>query len=112
MTSRFLLSLTLATVLAGGMLAAEVQAAAGQVNINTATAEELQLLPRVGPALATRIVEFREANGRFSSVEELMRVRGVGERSFENLRPYLSVKGETTLTHKVKGSGRAAGGDG
>jgi len=111
MTSRFLLTLTLATVLAGGMLAADVQAAAGQVNINTASAEELQLLPRVGPALATRIVEFREANGLFASVEELMRVRGVGERSFETLRPYLSVKGESTLTHKVKVPRRAAGGD-
>jgi len=74
---------------------------AGVVNINTATAEQLQLLPRVGPALANRIVEFRTGNGEFAKIEEIVAVKGIGERAFENLKPYLTVSGETTLTSKV-----------
>jgi competence protein ComEA len=76
--------------------------AKGVVNINTATAEQLQLLPRIGPALSQRIIEFREANGPFKSIEELVAVKGIGERSIEPLKPYLTVKGETTLKTKVK----------
>lgn len=102
MTMRSLLTMTLAAVLAGGMLPAGAEASTGQVNINTATSEQLQLLPRVGPALAGRIIEFRETNGAFKELEELLRVRGVGERSFETLRPYLTVNGETTLQQKVR----------
>jgi competence protein ComEA len=88
---------------------------AGVVNINTANLEELQLLPRVGPALAGRIVEFRKANGPFRSVDELLAVKGIGESSFEKLEPYLVISGATTLTEKVKlprskGRGEAAGG--
>ena len=74
----------------------------GVVNVNTATAEQLQLLPRVGPALSQRIIEFREANGPFESTDEMVAVRGIGERSLESLKPYLAVKGETTLSSKVR----------
>mgnify|MGYP000880657541 FL=1 len=74
----------------------------GKVNINTATAEQLQLLPRVGPSLAKRIVDFRSSNGTFTQPEEWMLVKGVGEKSFELLKPYLSISGETTLSEKVK----------
>jgi competence protein ComEA len=74
----------------------------GKVNINTATAEQLQLLPRIGPALSQRIIEFREANGPFTSPDELVAVRGIGERSIVPMRPYLSTEGETTLTTKVR----------
>jgi len=102
MTIRSLLTLTLAAVLAGGMMVAEAEASGGQVNINTATSDQLQLLPRVGPALAGRIIEFREANGPFKAIEDLLRVRGVGERSFDNLRPYLTINGQTTLREKVR----------
>jgi competence protein ComEA len=87
-------------VLAGG--SAVAASAEGVVNINTADAEELMLLPRVGPAIAERIIEFREKNGKFKSVEDLMLVRGVGEKTFEMLEPYLAVSGETTLVEKVK----------
>ena len=87
-------------LLAGG--SAIAAAAEGVVNINTASAEELMLLPRVGPAIAERIIEFREKNGKFKSVEDLMLVRGVGEKTFEMLEPYLAVSGETTLAEKVK----------
>ena len=75
---------------------------AGVVNINTASLEELQLLPRVGPALAGRIIEFREANGPFRTVDEIVAVKGIGESSFEKLEPYIVTSGATTLAEKVK----------
>lgn len=71
------------------------------VNINTASVQELQLLPRVGPVLAQRIVAFREAYGPFKTPEELMRVKGVGEKTFAILKPYLVTSGPTTLKEKV-----------
>ena len=77
-------------------------AADGVVNINTAGEEQLQLLPRVGPALAQRIIDFREANGPFRSVDELVAVKGIGETSLEKLSPYVTTEGATTLNAKVK----------
>ncbi len=59
---------------------------AGLVNINTAPASELETLPGIGPALAARIVEHREANGPFSSVEEITDVPGIGQTRMEALR--------------------------
>lgn len=114
MTARTLLIITLAAVLAGQSLAAPAPAGP-KVNINTASAAELQLLPRVGPAVAARIVEFRESQGAFKSIEELMRVRGVGEKTFDLLKPYLTTEGQTTLKEKVKAARsrkpKAGGGD-
>ena len=81
------------------------------VNINTATADQLQLLPRVGPALAQRIIDFRKANGPFKSADELVAVRGIGERSLAHLAPYVAVSGETTLNHKVHLPRRSASAD-
>ncbi|MDX1385058.1 MAG: helix-hairpin-helix domain-containing protein [Thermoanaerobaculia bacterium] len=75
--------------------------AAGVVNINTATEAQLTLLPRVGPSLASRIVAFREENGGFKKADDLILVRGIGERTFEILEPYVTVKGETTLKEKA-----------
>ena len=75
-----------------------VAAEAKSVNVNTATVEQLQLLPNVGPAVAARIVEHREKNGAFKATEDLMLVRGIGEKSFEKLRPYVATSGQTTLT--------------
>lgn len=72
------------------------------VNINKATESQLALLPRVGPALAARIVEFREANGEFKSPEDLILVRGIGEKTFELMKPYVVTSGETTLSAKVR----------
>jgi competence protein ComEA len=80
----------------------------GVVNVNTAEAEQLQLLPRVGPSISERIIEFREGNGPFESVEELRAVRGIGERTLELLRPYVAVDGDTTLTEKVSARRAAA----
>ena len=61
------------------------------VNINTATAEELQTLPRIGPAMAQRIIAWREAHGGFRSVDELDAVPGIGPSMLENLRPLVTI---------------------
>lgn len=66
-------------------------AAAKPVDLNTATEQELQTLPGIGPALAKRIVEFRQENGEFSRVEDLLKVKGIGEKSFEKLKSRLTV---------------------
>src|SRR6266508_4763838 len=65
--------------------------AGGQVDLNTATAAQLEELPGVGPVLAQRIVDWRTEHGRFSSVDELQEVSGVGERKFADLRPHVRV---------------------
>ncbi|HUF24275.1 MAG TPA: helix-hairpin-helix domain-containing protein [Vicinamibacterales bacterium] len=61
------------------------------VNLNTATAADLEKLPGIGPATAARIIEYRQKNGPFKKVEELMNVRGIGEKSFLKLKPLVSV---------------------
>lgn len=80
------------------------------VNINAADASQLALLPRVGPSVAQRIVAFRKENGPFKSPEDLMLVQGIGEKTYQLLKPYLAVSGETTLKEKVKATKPAAGG--
>ena len=85
-------------------------AAEGSVNINSAGIEELSLLPRVGATVAQRIVDFREENGEFKTTEDLLLVKGIGEKTFERMAPYITVKGATTLNEKVS-SPRAAEGD-
>ncbi len=66
-------------------------AAQGKVNLNTADAAALETLPRVGPALAARIINWREANGRFSTVEDLLSVTGIGQKTFDGLKDLVTV---------------------
>jgi competence protein ComEA len=61
------------------------------ININTATAVELEKLPGVGPSMATRIVDYRQKNGGFKKIEDLMNVKGIGEKSFLKLKPQITV---------------------
>jgi competence protein ComEA len=70
--------------------AAAKPAASGLVDLNTADEEQLTTVPGIGPALARRIVEFRKQNGGFKSVEDLLKVKGIGEKSFQKLRPHVT----------------------
>lgn len=63
----------------------------GPVDLNTATMEQLDTLPGIGPVLAQRILDWRTANGRFSSVDELAEVKGIGEATLGELRPSVTV---------------------
>ncbi|MFW6175676.1 MAG: ComEA family DNA-binding protein, partial [Acidobacteriota bacterium] len=76
----------------------------GVVNVNTAETAQLELLPRIGPALAGRIIEFREDNGPFEAKEDLLLVRGIGERTLELLEDFVAIEGETTLAERVRPS--------
>lgn len=72
----------------------------GVVNVNTATAEQLALLPGVGPSRAQSIIEARQRRP-FRRVNELIRVRGIGRATLQRLRPYVRVNGETTLNRSI-----------
>jgi competence protein ComEA len=72
------------------------------VNLNTATQAQLESLPGIGPKAAQRILEYRQKNGPFKKIEDLMNVKGVGEKSFLKLKPYL------TLTEKPERSGASS----
>lgn len=64
----------------------------GPININAATIEELDALPGVGPAIAGRIVEYREAYGPFAAIEEITNVRGIGPATFEEIKDLIVVQ--------------------
>ena len=68
----------------------------GTININTATATQLELLPGIGPSIAGRIVKYRERRS-FKQIKNLQRVKGIGSKTYRKAKPYLSVEGETTL---------------
>ena len=65
--------------------------AGSKVNLNTADEAELDTLPGVGPATARRILEWREQNGRFSSIEDLLSVTGIGDKTFADLEQLVTV---------------------
>ena len=67
------------------------RAQAELVDLNTATSARLETLPGVGPRTAERILEYRREHGRFARIEDLMEVRGIGERTFLRLRPLVTV---------------------
>ena len=71
------------------------------VNINTADAAQLSLLPRIGEKVAQRIIDYRAEHGPFHKASDLMQVKGIGAKTFENLSSYVAVDGRTTLTSKV-----------
>lgn len=69
----------------------------GKLNLNTATEEQLMMLPSIGPSKAERIVTWRKKNGGFKRTADLRRVKGFGYKTFKRLEPFLDIKGETTL---------------
>ena len=91
-TRRSVLSLSVilacAAILATGVVVAQEPEL---VNINTASVEELQVLPRIGPVVAQRIVDYREKNGAFEGTAELMNVNGIGEKTFSGLKHLITV---------------------
>ena len=99
------LSLALLTafglVLAGSSLAENTSPRlVGTVNINTATPEQLELLPGIGESRANAVVAIRKQRGGFKSVDELTEVKGIGEVALERLRPYVRTEGKTTAQLK------------
>ena len=62
------------------------------ININTATQEELDTLPGIGPATATKIIEYRKEKGKFKQKEEIKEVSGIGEAKYEKIKEYISIK--------------------
>jgi len=62
-----------------------------QININAANSLQLENLPGIGPVLAKRIIEYREINGAFRYIEEIMNVTGVGEKKFQSIKEYITV---------------------
>jgi len=64
---------------------------AAPINVNTATSAELEKLPGVGPAMALRIVEYRQKNNGFKKLEDLMQVKGIGEKTFLRLKPLVTI---------------------
>ena len=65
--------------------------AGAPINLNTATAAQIASLPGIGPKAAQRIVEYRQKNNGFKKIEELMNVKGIGEKSFLKLKPLITV---------------------
>jgi comEA protein len=69
----------------------QIIASTEKININTATNSELQTLDGIGEAYAQRIIEYREANGGFDSIDELVNVKGIGDKRLENIRPFITL---------------------
>jgi competence protein ComEA len=76
-------------------LQAQSKATAKKVNINTASLDELQTLPRIGEKVAQRIVDYRKEHGDFKKIEEIMKVKGVGEKTFKLIRDKIEVGSKT-----------------
>ncbi|MBM4427651.1 MAG: ComEA family DNA-binding protein [Chloroflexi bacterium] len=80
-----------------GAVVEETESAAGTnpsgdlININTASLDELNALPGIGPTIAQRIIDYREQNGAFSTIEEIMDVSGVGPTTFDNIKDLITV---------------------
>ncbi len=83
---------------AGWQAAAPATKAPAPLNLNTATLAELEKLPGVGAATAARILEYRDKNGAFKKIEELMNVKGIGEKAFLKLKPLVTVAAQKSHT--------------
>jgi len=77
----------------------------GKVNINTATEDQIALLPGIGPKLATEVVNYRTNSGNFKAIEDIKKVSGVGDKKFEKIKNFIAVEGDTTVkaTKMAKG---------
>lgn len=89
--ARKMIAMVLGAALLGATLAGAAQEARPRLDINKASAQELEALPQIGPALAQRIVEFRTQQGPFRSVDDLLKVQGIGEKLLARLRDLVTV---------------------
>ncbi len=80
----------------------------GVVNVNTAEASQLTLLPRIGEKVAQRIIEYRTEHGPFKKATDLMQVKGIGAKTFEGLSDYVTIEGKSTLSSKVRSPRKAS----
>jgi competence protein ComEA len=88
---RISLALVFLLVCSAAALPAKKKPPLKPVNINTATAEELQLVPGIGPATADKILQMRKSYGPFKSVDDLLAIRGLGQKRLDKMRKYLTV---------------------
>ncbi len=94
-TGAILVVMFLCSAANGGQGKVAQAAGQGRININTATTEEFQLLPRVGEATAKNIIDFRKAHGPFKSVDGMEKVKGIGKKKLASLRPYIKIDGKS-----------------
>ncbi|MFT3745929.1 MAG: helix-hairpin-helix domain-containing protein [Pyrinomonadaceae bacterium] len=97
MSTKLLTLLLLCSIFAGCSTriehsTANQESSTGTININTATADELEKLPHIGRKTAESIVEFRTMNGPFRRAEHLMQIRGISEERFQELRPFIKTE--------------------
>lgn len=78
-------------LLVGMLVAPAFLMAAEKINLNTATLEELMTLDRIGPKYAQRIIDYRETNGPFEMIEDIMKVKGIGPKTFEANKDKITV---------------------
>ncbi|MBW2268904.1 MAG: helix-hairpin-helix domain-containing protein [Deltaproteobacteria bacterium] len=90
------LALVSAFLLAVVAVAADSAPLTGTVNVNTASIQELQLLPGVGEARASALVTLRKQRGGFESLDEIKDVKGIGDAGLDRMRPYVRLDGKTT----------------
>ncbi len=89
-------ALTALVVCAAATALAQTTSLSGVVNVNLATAEQLELLPGIGPARAEAIIVYRKKHGPFQKVEDLVEVSGIGDKALERIKPHCVVQGKTT----------------
>src|SRR5271168_3927116 len=89
-------------------LLAKKKPPAAPVNLNTATSEELQLVPGIGPATADKILQMRKSYGAFKSVDDLLAIRGIGKKRLDKMRKYL-IAGRPPTASKPGAASKSAG---
>ena len=82
----------LCILLAAFLIAPVLLVAGDKVNINTANEEELSALPGIGPVIAERIIEYRDKNGPFKNTEEITKIKGVGDKTFQKLKDFIAIE--------------------
>lgn len=70
------------------------------LDLNRASASDLEAVPGIGPVLATRIVEYRQTHGPFGKLEDLVEINGIGPENFEKIRPYLEIPAGSVRSRK------------